>query len=92
MKLIDKDKFYDDGYILTHQAVWPVIEKQEVIKAIPIEWIEEYRQNREDYADEYNAKAVLKRLLETWEKENEISVMPVSDNSTIPLDYLRERK
>ena len=39
--------------------------------AIPIEWIEEYRQNREDYADEYNAKAVLKRLLETWEKENE---------------------
>ena len=39
---------------------------------IPIEWIEEYRQNREDYADEYNAKAVLKRLLETWEKENEI--------------------
>ena len=40
--------------------------------AIPIEWIEEYRQNREDYADEYNAKAVLKRLLETWEKENEI--------------------
>ena len=41
------------------------------VDAIPIEWIEEYRQNREDYADEYNAKAVLKRLLETWEKENE---------------------
>lgn len=44
----------------------------EEVEAIPIEWIEEYRQNREDYADEYNAKAVLKRLLETWEKENEI--------------------
>jgi len=42
-------------------------------QSIPIEWIEEYRQNREDYADEYNAKAVLKRLLETWEKENEES-------------------
>ena len=85
MRLIDADEFaieepklWDwssvDGISSTavlKQCIWDV-QCAPTVKAIPIEWIEEYRQNREDYADEYNAKAVLKRLLETWEKENEI--------------------
>lgn len=57
------------------------------LKAIPIEWIEKFIDN--DILSE-----TVKILLNAWywEKENEISVMPVSDNSTIPLDYLGERK
>lgn len=86
MKLINRDKFISDMFDLYIEQKWKPSDihfslldvrsnidfKGYEVKAIPIEWIEEYRQNREDYADEYNAKAVLKRLLETWEKENEI--------------------
>ena len=63
----------NDVFYTCYKHTWEgsKVTTEEVV-AIPIEWIEEYRQNREDYADEYNAKAVLKRLLETWEKENEI--------------------
>ena len=73
MKLIDIDKVVSDYKSKNknlQNVTWLELTDYEV-KAIPIEWIEEYRQNRDDYADEYNAKAVLKRLLETWEKENE---------------------
>lgn len=84
MRLIDADKLIeicDKGWRLGsaintkiyHTVDASDIRSQPTVNAIPIEWIEEYRQNREDYADEYNAKAVLKRLLETWEKENEKS-------------------
>lgn len=62
----EKPQIFADGL----DFAWVMLDNQPTVKAIPIEWIEEYRQNREDYADEYNAKAVLKRLLETWEKEN----------------------
>ena len=84
MRLIDADKLpYVNKVILVDKLDGDVIitiakeytsyvnDETPTVEAIPIEWIEEYRQNREDYADEYNAKAVLKRLLETWEKENE---------------------
>ena len=66
-KATNENDIWDLGYL----ECLKVIDTCHVYKnVIPIEWIEEYRQNREDYADEYNAKAVLKRLLETWEKEN----------------------
>lgn len=85
MRLINADKLVDlideeipqdgeDDYTNGLAKAMEIILKMyfdKSVDAIPIEWIEEYRQNREDYADEYNAKAVLKRLLETWEKENE---------------------
>ena len=58
----------------------------EEVEAIPIEWIKWYMQTG---GNEY---IVIRTMLDWWEKENEISVMPVSDNSTIPLDYLGERK
>lgn len=75
MRLIDADRLFHNlerGVRSTSNEVFREIANTPTVNAIPIEWIEEYRQNREDYADEYNAKAVLKRLLETWEKENEI--------------------
>ena len=61
------------------------IENAPTVEAIPIEWIKKFIDN--DILSE-----TVKILLNAWEweKENEISVMPVSDNSTIPLDYLGE--
>lgn len=78
--------------VYTHN---PALEYDYNSKAIPIEWIKKYIDNT---LDEGNSQmlgfkaAIIKEMIEEWEKENEILVMPVSDNSTIPLDYLGERK
>lgn len=70
MKLIDKDKLYDDGYILTHQAVWPVIEKQEVIKAIPIEWLCSKYLDITSKSWSSGIRLVLNKVIDDWVKEN----------------------
>ena len=68
---------------------------QKYEESIPVEWINKYIDSTldEDNSQMLGFKAaIIKEMIEEWLKENEISVMPVSDNSTIPLDYLGERK
>ncbi len=84
MRLIDADKLLEPGYtdmfdapirfaMVSRQA----IETAPTVKAIPIEWIEEWQNRHEWEYESYftmrngKPKYAIECLLEDWEKENE---------------------
>lgn len=85
MRLIDRDKFINDMFDLYLDNKWSpkavhfslldvranIDTKAYEVKAIPIEYIEAFK---EEVRDVTNGKAVIDWLLEEWGKENDKSV------------------
>ena len=92
-KALNDVSHYDRRYLINDVLLDKLFEI--AYNSIPIEWIKKYIDST---LDESNSQmlgfkaAIIKEMIEEWKKENEISVMPVGDNSIIPLDYLEERK
>ena len=82
MRLIDADKLIKDikelwDYKTVLKQTITDIENQPTVKAIPIEWIEEW-QNKHEWENEYFFRMIDGRpmyavecMLHDWEKENE---------------------
>lgn len=76
MKLIDTDKIHRSRAKITEGSKsfykeWfsaSAIDNAPTVEAIPVEYIKAFK---EEVRDVTNGKAVIERLLENWEKENE---------------------
>ena len=70
MRLIDKNRLIDDVTDRKYsQASMRLIREQPEVEAIPIEWIKKWEQKEENY---YLFKDLTRKLIEDWEKENEV--------------------
>ena len=78
MILIDKEKFIEEVRKRKYSAASiRLINEQPEVKAIPVEWIEEWQNRHEWEYDSYftmrdgKPKYAIECMIEDWEKENE---------------------
>ena len=72
MTLIDKDKFIQDVISRKYsQASMRLIREQPEVKAIPIEWINEWYWNNSDICCDKHVSELFGKMIKDWKKEND---------------------
>ena len=64
------DKSYDDGYFYGAKEVMDIINNAPIIKAIPVTWLEERREDMENAEQDFPEQAI-RYVLWLWEKYKE---------------------